>query len=472
VSPAAPERIVIVGASLAGLRGAETLRREGFKGSLTIVGDESHEPYDRPPLSKVALTGWVPPEHTSLPVRTDLGDVDWRLGVAAVGLDREARQVRLADGSSVGYDRVLIATGVRNRSWPDEAQASLEGVRGIRTMEDSRALRDMLDAQPRRVLVVGAGFTGSEVASICRDRVLDVTVVERSDNPLTAALGGVVGEVAGNLQRLHGVDLRCGVTVEALEGDGGHGSGGRGRWDGDGQGGAGSRFRAATLSDGTTIEADMAVITLGAVRNTEWLDGSGLAAGPLGVSCDPGGRAYAVNGMALDDVFAAGDVARFPHALFDYEFLALEHWENALVGAQVAAHNMLHDDPDRHAHVCVPTFWSVQFGTNIKSVGVPALGDQILVTQGSLDDGRFAAAYIRDDRIVAAVTFNQGRYLDHYRNLIEQAGPPPVPVGQAAGNVPVDARFPDPAVPYSGPTIIVSGRSPTEMRAEEVPADR
>jgi NADPH-dependent 2,4-dienoyl-CoA reductase/sulfur reductase-like enzyme len=453
VSGSQPERIVIVGASLAGLRGAESLRRMGFTGSLTIVGDEPHEPYDRPPLSKAALTDWVPPEHTGLPRLADLGGVDWRLGVAATALDRRAREVVLADGTRLPYDRVLVATGVRNRPWPNAEQAALEGVRGIRTREDSRAIRDLLDAGPKRVLVVGAGFTGSEVASICRQRGLPVTVVERAENPLVGPLGGVVGEVAAGLQRAAGVDLRCNVTVEALEGSGG-------------------RFRAASLSDGTTVEAGLAVIALGALRNTEWLADSGLACGPLGVSCDPGGRAYAVNGMAVEDVFAAGDVARFPHALYEYEFLALEHWENAVVGAQVAAHNMICDDPDRRAHVSVPAFWSVQFGTNIKSVGVPALADQILVTQGSAKQGRFAAAYLDGDRMVAAVTFNHGRYLEYYRHLIETASPAPVPVGDAEGNVAEDARFPDPGAPYEFPPVVVSGRSPTSMEARRVPAGK
>jgi 3-phenylpropionate/trans-cinnamate dioxygenase ferredoxin reductase component len=146
--------------------------------------------------------------------------VDWRLGVAATALDRRAREVVLADGTRLPYDRVLIATGVRNRPWPHAGQAALDRVRGIRTREDSRVIRDLLDAGPQRVLVVGAGFTGSEVASVCRQRGLEVTVVERAENPLVGPLGGVVGDVAAGLQRAAGVDLRCNVTVEALEGSG------------------------------------------------------------------------------------------------------------------------------------------------------------------------------------------------------------------------------------------------------------
>ena len=314
-------------------------------------------------------------------------------------------------------------------------------------------IRDLLDAGPKRVLVVGAGFTGSEVASVCRQRGLAVTVVERAENPLVGPLGGVVGEVAAGLQRRAGVDLRCNVTVEALEGSGG-------------------RFRAASLSDGTTVEADLAVIALGALRNTEWLAGSGLAAGPLGVSCDPGGRAYAVNGMAVDDVFAAGDVARFPHALFEYEFLALEHWQNAVVGAQVAAHNMICDSADRRAHVSVPAFWSVQFGTNIKSVGVPALASQIVVTQGSAE-GRPVRRRLPGRGPDRGRGDLQPRPLPGVLPASDRAGaPPPVPVGEAEGNVPGDARFPDPGAPYEPPTVIVSGRSPTSMEARRVGAGR
>jgi NADPH-dependent 2,4-dienoyl-CoA reductase/sulfur reductase-like enzyme len=176
-----------------------------------------------------------------MPRLADLGEVDWRLGVAAAALDRRGRAVVLADGTRLPYDRVLIAIGVRNRPWPHAGQAALRGRRGIRTREDSRVIRDLLDAGPDRVLVVGAGFTGSEVASVCRQRGVAVMVVERAENPLAGPLGGVVGEVAAGLHWAAGVDLRCSVTVEALEGRGG-------------------RLHAASLSDETTVEAGLAAI--------------------------------------------------------------------------------------------------------------------------------------------------------------------------------------------------------------------
>jgi NADPH-dependent 2,4-dienoyl-CoA reductase/sulfur reductase-like enzyme len=442
--------IVIVGASLAGLRGAEALRDEGFTGPITVIGDEAHPPYDRPPLSKQVLTGWVAPEHTALPCLTDLHPIEWRLGVPATALDRDNKEVVLADGARVSYDKLMIATGVRNRSWPRSEEAELEGICSIRTIEDARALCDLLDRRPGRVVVIGAGFTGSEVASICRGRGLEVTVLERCESPLAGALGGAVGEVAAAIQRDAGVDLRCGAAVESLDGSGG-------------------RFTGVKLADGSRVEADVAVLALGAIRNVEWLDGSGLAAGSLGLSVDAGLRAYQIDGLIDDDVFAAGDVARSPHALFDYQFLALEHWENAVVGARIAAHNMVCAPRDRRAHVSVPVFWSVQFETNIKSVGVPALADQIVLTQGSPEDHRFAAAYAREGRVIAAVTFDHGRYLEHYRALIRASAPVSELPALAEAELPGDPRFAE-LPPYHLPTVIVTGHSPTTMEALRAPA--
>src|SRR6516225_2544873 len=200
-------RIVIVGASLAGLRAAETLRAEGFCGHLTLIGDEPYLPYDRPPLTKAVLTGWVPAEHTQLPRRATLTDIEWRLGVAATGLDLSAKQVRLADAQSVVFDRLLIATGTRARPWFNQAEGSLEGVFTLRRWEDAKLLHQRLAARPQRVLVIGGGFTGSEVASACCELGLPVTLAERGPTPLSGALGQAVGTVAALRQRQYGVDL-------------------------------------------------------------------------------------------------------------------------------------------------------------------------------------------------------------------------------------------------------------------------
>jgi 3-phenylpropionate/trans-cinnamate dioxygenase ferredoxin reductase component len=445
-------RVVIVGASLAGLRAAEHLRREGFPGPLTLVGDEQAEPYDRPPLSKQALLGRVPAERTRLPRAMDLG-AEWLLGVPAVGLDRHRGVVRLADGREVGYERLLIATGVRNRAWPIAEQAALHGVVSLRTGADAARLVELLDAGPRRVLVIGGGFTGSEVASVCRQRDLAVTLVERGPAPLAGALGGVIGDVAADIQRAHGVDLRCGMTVDALEGD------------------ADGRLRQAVLSDGSRLDVDVAVVALGSVRNTEWLLDSRLAAGPMGIATDAGCRAIDVDGLVVDDVFAAGDVTRFPHPLYDYQFLALEHWENAVTQARVAAHNMVSPTMERLPHISVPTFWSIQFGLNIKSVGVPNYGEVIQFTQGSVAERSFVAAYGHQGRLVAAVTFDNAKWLDFYRGEIESAAPFPPDLHALDGpavTAPVPAEFPHPWVPYDPPPVVLTGHALDEMRAKVI----
>ncbi|MCX5194072.1 FAD-dependent oxidoreductase [Streptomyces sp. NBC_00249] len=448
-------RIVVVGASLAGLRAAETMREKGFAGSLTMIGDEPYEPYDRPPLSKQVLLGKATADRTALPRRLDI-DAKWRLGVPADGLDMAARRVRLADGDEVEYDRLLIATGVRARPWPHEDEAALDGVFVLRTRDDAVGLERALAARPGRVLVIGAGFTGSEIASACRERDLAVTVAERAGAPLVGALGGVIGEVAAGLHQENGVDLRTGIMVTGLEGD------------------SSGRVRAAHLSDGTTLEAQVVVVSLGAMRNTEWLAGSGLGAGPRGIACDAGCRAFDIRGIVTDDIYVAGDVARSPHALFGYQFLSLEHWGNAVAQAETAAHNMLSESVDRRPHMWVPAFWSSQFGVNIKSVGVPSMGTEIMITQGSRDERRFTGVYGYQGRVIGAVTFDQSRWLQFYQRLIEETAPFPLAFPtvdrRPEGHRPMPADFPDPSIPTHGPTVTLSGYSPADRRLTFTPA--
>ncbi|GAA3582928.1 hypothetical protein GCM10022419_075830 [Nonomuraea rosea] len=442
-------RIVIVGASLAGARAAGVLRREGFTGSLTLIGDEVREPYDRPPLSKQVLTGQVPVGHTFLPRLREV-EAEWLCGTPATGLDVAGKQVRLADGREIGFDRVLLATGTRARPWPDEAAARLKGVHTLRTLEDAAGLREALAARPSRVLILGAGFTGCEIASVCRAMGLEVTVVERGPAPLVNALGSMIGDVAARLQREHGVDLRCDTTVTDLEGD------------------AEGRLRCARLSDGSTVEAEVAVVALGSIRNVEWLHDSGLAAGVWGVACDAGCRAVDTNGLVTDDVFVAGDIARFPHPLYQYQFMTLEHWGNAVAQAEIAAHNMVSDQAHRWPHLSVPVFWSSQFGVNIKSVGVPTFADEIMITQGSTSEHRFVAVYGYQGRVTAAVTFDQGIWLEFYQRLIERAEPfPPAfrHVDQREEAAPVPAGVPERLVATAGATVVVTGHDPAERRA-------
>jgi 3-phenylpropionate/trans-cinnamate dioxygenase ferredoxin reductase component len=445
-------RIVIVGASLAGLRAAETLRREGFRGRLTMIGDEPYEPYDRPPFSKQVLVGLASPERTALPRMQEI-DADWRLGSAATRMDLRNKRIELANGEQVEFDRVLIATGVRARPWPNKQEADLDGVFTLRTRDDATRLMQRLEAKPKRVLVIGAGFTGSEMASGCRERGLDVTVVERGTAPLVGALGGVIGAIAAEIQRSHGVDLRTGITVTSLEGD------------------ATSHLRAAKLSDGSEVEAEIALVGLGAIRNTEWLAGSGLAAGYWGIACDTGCRAADVNGIVTDDVFVAGDVANFPLPLYDYQFLALEHWGNAVAQGETAAHNMISGQTQRRPHLWLPAFWSSQFGISIKSVGVPSFSDSIVITQGSTEEHRFVAAYGYKGRMTAAVAFDGARWLPFYESQIEQAAhfPPDFQgVAQSPGLAPVPSDFPPPGAPSHSPTVVLTGHNPNERHAEFV----
>lgn len=445
-------RVVIVGASLAGLRAAETLRIEGFTGHLTLIGDEPYEPYDRPPLSKAVQEGWISEEHTTLPRRRDIA-AQWLLGAKAAALDLPNRQVQLANGGWVPFDRLLITTGTRARPWPDKEQAALDGVVTLRTRDDATRLHARLAAGPKRVLIIGAGFTGSELASVCRELGLSVTVTERSATPLAGALGQAAGTFAASLQRQHGVDLRCNTTVLALEGD------------------AHKKLRRARLSDGDELEVEVAVVALGSLRNTEWLQGAGLAADGRGVVCDASCRAFDANGVVTDDIFVAGDVARWPHPLYDGELLVVEHWSNAVTQAETAAHNMLATAATRRAHKHLPSFWSNQFGVNIKAIGVPTFADMIVLTQRSPEERRLVAVYGREGRIVAALAANAPRSLPAYQALIEARAP--FPPDLHASDAPAElqllpAGFPQRGQPTHDPGAAPTGAGPNtpEQRAE------
>ncbi|WP_336487931.1 NAD(P)/FAD-dependent oxidoreductase [Methylobacterium nigriterrae] len=407
MSRTAAERAVVVGASLAGLRGAESLRRAGFAGSLTVVGAEPHRPYDRPPLSKHVLTGEVAADATALPNLVPL-DAQWKLGVAATGLDRANRAVRLADGSRLAYDRLLIATGARARSWPNPHEGRLAGVHTLRDRADAAALRADLAAGPRRVLVVGGGFIGCEVASGCRALGLPVTLVEPAPTPLARVLGTHLGAVIGAIHAARGLDLRCGAEVEWLEDDG------RGR------------VARAHLAGGGAIEADIVVIALGVVRNTDWLDGAGLSADEGGLDCDAAGHALDADGRPDTRIAAAGDVARFPHPLYGGARVALEHWGHAIEQAEHAGRLLAGGAPGK-PYGALPTFWSTQHRLNIKSVGLTKGADGLVIAQGSPEEGRFLAVYGRAGRCIAAVSVDCARWLPAYAAQVADRAPfPPI----------------------------------------------
>ncbi|SDA10864.1 NADPH-dependent 2,4-dienoyl-CoA reductase, sulfur reductase [Methylobacterium sp. UNC378MF] len=399
-----PGRALIVGAGLAALRGAEALRAAGFSGPLTIVGDEPHPPYDRPPLSKHVLTGAIPADATTLPGVGGLA-ADWQLGSAALRLDRQARMVGLADGRTLPYDRLLIATGTRARPWPNPHEGRLAGVFTLRGRDDAAALRQALAAGPKHVLVIGGGFIGCEVASLCRQLGLPVTLVEPGPTPLARVLGRTVGAFIGAIHEGHGVALRCGSEVEWLEAEDG-------------------RLTRAHLVDGSSLATDVAVVALGAVRNTEWLDGAGLSADSGGVDCDARGHVLDTEGRPDPHIAAAGDVARFPHPIYDGRRVALEHWSHA-VAQGIHAGRLLAGAEPESPYDALPTFWSTQGDLVVKSAGLTEGADAVAITQGDPAAGRFVALYGRAGRCIAAVSVDSARWLPAHAELIAARAPFP-----------------------------------------------
>ena len=381
--------VTIVGASLAGLNAAEALRRDGFDGSVTLIGAESRLPYDRPPLSKQVLAGDWEPERAALTDSEELAsdEIEARLGLRATALDLDARELTLHTGETVAFDGLVIATGARCRTMP--GTEGLRGVHVLRSLDDCLALRADLEAVPQRVVVVGAGFIGAEVAATARGRGLEVTVVEALPNPLSRVLGDEMGRVCAEVHRDHGVDLRTGVGVDRIEGDG--------------------RVERVTLTDGSIIDADVVVVGIGVVPNTEWLDGSGLQVGD-GVLCD-------ASCLAAERVTAAGDVARWPNQLFG-ETMRVEHWDNAAAQGAHAARRLL--NPETGPFTPVPWFWSDQYDRKIQLAGRVRPDDEVRVVNGSVDERRFAAIYGRAGRIVGVLGFNRPRHVMRYRALIEQ----------------------------------------------------
>ena len=383
--------IVIVGASLAGLRAAETLRREGYDGRLVLVGAESHLPYDRPPLSKEVMAGeWEPEQITLRKQPYDDLDLDLRLSRRATRLDVTERVVELDDGETLRFDGLVVATGARPRVLP--GTPALDGIFVLRTLDDCLAIRARLDRRPR-VVVIGAGFIGSEVAATCRGRGLDVTVLEMLATPLERAVGPVIGDACGRLHRDHGVDLRCGVMVAGFEGA--------------------ERVERVRLVDGSTIDADVVVVGVGVVPETRWLEGSGLTLED-GVVCDE-------TCLAAPGVVAAGDVARWPNPLFDGERMRVEHWTNATEQGVAAARRLLVDDAaSAEPFAPVPFVWSDQYDVKIQVVGSIRGDDEVTVADGALDERRFVALFGREGRLVGALGFSRPRIVMQYRKLIAQ----------------------------------------------------
>jgi len=383
--------IAIVGGSLAGLRSAEALRRRGYDGRIVFVGEESERPYDRPPLSKEVLSGDREAEQIALakPEKFDALDLDLRLGVRADSLDLDGRALVLAGGARLPFDGLVIATGASARALP--GAPALAGIHTLRTLTDCLALRRDLESSPR-VVVVGAGFIGSEVAATCRGRGLDVTVVEAMPLPLANALPHAIGAVCADVHREAGVDLRCGVGVDEIFG--------------------GDRVEGIRLADGSSIPADVVVIGIGVTPNTQWLESSGLAL-DNGVVCD------ASLATAAPGVVAAGDVARWHNPLFN-ESMRVEHWTNAVEQADAAAARLLAGPDAAEPFAAVPFVWSDQYDRKFQSAGRFAPDDEMRVFHGTLEERRFVALFRRGDRLSGAFGVNRVRQLIGYRRMIQE----------------------------------------------------
>ncbi|MGH3542323.1 MAG: NAD(P)/FAD-dependent oxidoreductase [Mycobacterium sp.] len=362
-----PEKgIVIVGGGLAATRTAEQLRRAGYTGPLVIVSDEVHLPYDRPPLSKEVLRSEI--DDVTLKPREfyDEQDITLRLGSAATSLDTAAQTVTLDDGATLGYDELVIATGLVPRRIP--AFPNLDGVRVLRSFDESLALRRHASAAQRAV-VVGAGFIGCEVAASLRGLGVDVVLVEPQPAPLASVLGAQIGGLVARLHRAEGVDVRAGVGVADVRGD--------------------KHVDTVVLTDGTEVTADLVVVGIGSRPATDWLDGSGIEV-DNGVICDAAGRTSAPN------VWALGDVAswRDPRG----HQARVEHWSNVAEQARVVVPTML--GRDTPSNVVVPYFWSDQYDIKIQCLGEPHADDTVHLVE---DDGRRFLAYYERDGVVAGV---------------------------------------------------------------------
>ncbi|WP_330276395.1 NAD(P)/FAD-dependent oxidoreductase [Lentzea sp. NBC_00516] len=382
------ERVVVVGASAAGVTTAETLRREGYTGRLTLVGDEKVLPYDRPPLSKQVLAGTWEPEKTLL--RPDSAyvdhDIELKLGSAASGLDLAGRTVALSNGEEIAYDGLVIATGTTPRKLP--FGHDLAGVHVLRTIDDALTLRgDLL--RSFFVVVVGAGFLGTEAAAAARRLGLDVTLVDPLPLPLVRQFGDQVASTIAELHEEHEVRLRTGTGVTALHGD--------------------IAVSGVELTDGTVLRADVVLVAIGAAPTTAWLDGSGVPVDD-GVVCDATCR-------AVDGVYAAGDVARWFNPHFG-SLMRVEHRMNATEQGMAAARTLL---GARTPFAPVPYFWTDQFDAKIQAYGVFPADAEMVVAHGQLAERKFVAHYLAAGRVVGVLGWNMARQLRQDRQLISPA---------------------------------------------------
>ncbi|MGW0330214.1 NAD(P)/FAD-dependent oxidoreductase [Nocardia sp. NPDC003183] len=387
-----PRHVTVVGASTAGLAAVQSLRRRGFEGGITLIGDEPVQTYQRPALSKRFLTD-ESTESADIRMRWNEADASAELGVSATALDPVQRRIVLRENSSGrqfvrDFDGLVIATGARARKLPLDTPP---GVHVLRTMNDALALREDLRHQPR-VVVVGAGFVGSEVASSCRSLGLDVTVIETASAPMERVLGSQVGETLAALHRDNGTRLRLGIGVTGFTGR--------------------ERVTGVCLANGEIVPADVVVVGIGAQPATEWLIGSGLHLDD-GVVCKP-------DLSVADRIVAAGDIARWPHHR-DGTLVRVEHWDNAIRQADTAAATLLAADGAAPNFAETSMVWSDQYDCKLQFIGRPRPDDEVSIVEGDLGSRRFVAVYSRAGRMTAALLASSPHRLREYRAAIAAA---------------------------------------------------
>ena len=382
-----PETFVIVGASLTGGGAAATLRQEGFDGRVILIGAEPQPPYERPPLSKEYLRGESSFEQALVQPPDFYGEsgIETRFGVRATRVDAVDKVVELDGGERVAYDKILIATGGRNRRFPIPG-LDLEGIYDLRTVADSDRIRAEI-APGRKAVVVGMGFIGSEVAASLRQSGVEVAVVDRNKVPLRRVFGEEVGRVVEEIHRDHGAELIFDDTVAAFEGA--------------------ERVERITTQGGHRIECDFVVVGLGVEPATDLLAGTG-------VEIDNGVLVDEYCRTGVEGIYAAGDVANHYHPVFK-RHIRIEHWQNALKQGPAAARNMLGENEPYDE---IPWFWSDQYEHNLQYAGFHIEWDE-LVVRGSMGERNFVAFYQKDGRILAAVAMNQGRDLRRSIPLIK-----------------------------------------------------
>lgn len=392
--------VVVVGAAMGGLRTAETLRKAGYDGSLIMIGDELHAPYNRPPLSKDVLASEVTHAAVAFAARAEMADVTWMLGAAATSVDLSAHTVTTDDGVAHEWQALVVATGLRPRRLE---LPRLGGRHVVRSLDDAMVLRSELVAGTR-VVVAGSGFLGCELAATATRLGCRVTVVTPSVAAMVRPLGEVLGHELQSRLEANGVTFLTEQSIERLEGD--------------------SALTGVLTSGGVSLDAEVLIEAVGSVCNTEWLAGSGLDLAD-GVLADSALRAVSVDGHPHDDVYVVGDLARFPNPLFDAVPRRVEHWNiptdtGRRAGTVLASFLRTDDsfaDTVAGPFAPMPSFWSNQFDITVQAYGLPGLADEVRIVEGTLD-GDLAMGYFRAEKLVGIVGVGLKAALLPYRQLI------------------------------------------------------